>query len=89
MLIFMEYCEDGTIAQVSKIGLPEEIIRVYTLQIVKAVRFVHDYGIVHRDIKGIDINATLSVLIRMICRAYVLHLSAFISPFIGTVSCQL
>ena len=52
MLIFMEYCEDGTIAQISKIGLPEEIIRVYTLQIVKAVRFVHDNGIVHRDIKG-------------------------------------
>ena len=53
MLIFMEYCEDGTIAEVSKIGLPEEIIRVYTQQIVKAVRFVHEHGIVHRDIKGI------------------------------------
>ena len=53
MLIFMEYCEDGTIADVAKIGLPEEIIRVYTRQIVKAVRFVHDNGIVHRDIKGI------------------------------------
>ena len=64
MLIFMEYCEDGTIAEISKIGLPEEIIRVYTLQIVKAVRFIHVNGIVHRDIKGILLlfgnRATLS-----------------------------
>ena len=66
MLIFMEYCEDGTIAQVAKIGLPEEIIRVYTFQIVKAVKFVHDNGFVHRDIKGTDIIAILAFLIRKI-----------------------
>ena len=64
MLIFMEYCEDGTIAEISKIGLPEEIIRVYTLQIVKAVKFVHDNGIVHRDIKGIGMNLLLAIMMR-------------------------
>lgn len=62
MLIFMEYCEDGTIAGVSKIGLPEEIIRVYTLQIVKAVRFVHDNGIIHRDIKGMHFQVSIQFL---------------------------
>ncbi|XP_065056880.1 mitogen-activated protein kinase kinase kinase 4-like [Rhopilema esculentum] len=65
MLIFMEYCEDGTIAEVSKIGLPEEIIRVYTQQIVKAVRFVHEHGIVHRDIKGANIFVSSSGLIKL------------------------
>nr|XP_047128711.1 mitogen-activated protein kinase kinase kinase 4-like isoform X2 [Hydra vulgaris] len=53
MLIFMEYCEDGTIAEVAKLGLPESLIRVYTYQIIKAVDFLHQNGIIHRDIKGI------------------------------------
>ena len=48
----MEYCEDGTIAEVAKLGLPESLIRVYTYQIIKAVDFLHQNGIIHRDIKG-------------------------------------
>ncbi len=52
MLIFMEYCGDGTIADVAKVGLHEQMIRVYTLQIIDAVKFIHQNGIVHRDIKG-------------------------------------
>lgn len=53
MLIFMENCGDGTIAEVAKLGLPESIVRVYTYQIVKAINFLHQNGIIHRDIKGI------------------------------------
>ena len=52
MLIFMEYCADGTIADVAKLGLPESMIRMYTMQIVKAINFLHQNGIVHRDVKG-------------------------------------
>ena len=52
MYIFMEYCGDGTISDVSKVGLPEAMIRKYTDQILIAVEFLHDKGIVHRDIKG-------------------------------------
>ena len=52
MLIFMEYCADGTIADVAKLGLPESMIRIYTMQIVKAINFLHQNGIVHRDVKG-------------------------------------
>jgi len=48
----MEYCADGTISDVAKLGLPESMIRVYTYQILVAVNVLHDKGIVHRDVKG-------------------------------------
>ena len=52
MFIFMEYCADGTISDVAKLGLPESMIRVYTYQILVAVSVLHEKGIVHRDVKG-------------------------------------
>ena len=52
MFIFMEYCADGTISDVSKLGLPETMIRMYTRQILLAVNVLHEKGIVHRDVKG-------------------------------------
>lgn len=54
MLIFMEYCADGTIAEICKLDIPEALIRVYTNQITKAINFLHKNGIIHRDIKGKD-----------------------------------
>ena len=48
----MEYCGDGTISDVSRLGLPEAMIRKYADQILIAVEFLHDRGILHRDIKG-------------------------------------
>ena len=54
MLIFMEYCADGTIAEICKLDIPEALIRVYTYQITKAINFLHKNGIIHRDIKGKD-----------------------------------
>jgi mitogen-activated protein kinase kinase kinase 4 len=52
MLVFMEYCDRGTIDEVSRIGLTEDLIRLYTRELLKAVQVLHDNGIVHRDIKG-------------------------------------
>ena len=49
----MDYCADGTIAEVAKLGLPESLIRVYTYQITKAINFLHQSGVIHRDIKGL------------------------------------
>ena len=48
----MEYCADGTISDVAKLGLPETMIRVYAYQILVAVSVLHEKGIVHRDVKG-------------------------------------
>ena len=48
----MEYCADGTISDVAKLGLPETMIRVYAYQILVDVSVLHEKGIVHRDVKG-------------------------------------
>lgn len=55
MLVFMEYCDRGTIDEVSRVGLTEDLIRLYTKQLLKAVQVLHDNKIVHRDIKGKEI----------------------------------
>ena len=52
MLIFMEYCAEGTIEEVAKQGLPEAMVRRYTSELLVAVGVLHDHSIVHRDIKG-------------------------------------
>ncbi|XP_022089854.1 mitogen-activated protein kinase kinase kinase 4-like [Acanthaster planci] len=55
LLIFMEYCDEGTIAEVAKAGLPEQMVRCYTQEITVAISFLHEHGIVHRDIKGANV----------------------------------
>ncbi|XP_005109668.1 mitogen-activated protein kinase kinase kinase 4 isoform X2 [Aplysia californica] len=58
MLMFMEYCDSGSIEEVARIGLPEYMIRRYTKEIVLAVAHLHENNIVHRDIKGANIFLT-------------------------------
>ena len=53
MLVFMEYCDRGTLDEVSRVGLPEHLVRRYTRELLIAVIVLHDHKIVHRDIKGI------------------------------------
>lgn len=65
MFIFMEYCDSGTLADISQLGLPEEMIQQYTSQIVRAVGVLHHQGIVHRDIKGTNIFLTSVGLIKL------------------------
>ncbi|XP_078375482.1 mitogen-activated protein kinase kinase kinase 4-like isoform X2 [Oculina patagonica] len=65
MFIFMEYCADGTISDVAKLGLPESMIRVYTYQILVAVNVLHEKGIVHRDVKGANIFVSSGGLLKL------------------------
>lgn len=60
MIIFMEYCQNGTIADLARqesmeggrMGLSEGMIRKYTSEILTAIHILHENAIVHRDIKG-------------------------------------
>ncbi|XP_071997412.1 mitogen-activated protein kinase kinase kinase 4 isoform X5 [Engystomops pustulosus] len=65
MYIFMEYCDEGTLEEVSRLGLQEHVIRLYTKQITIAINVLHEHGIVHRDIKGANIFLTSAGLIKL------------------------
>lgn len=61
MLIFMELCTEGTLESLvaaTEAGLPEALIRRYTVQLVRAVSTLHKHSIVHRDIKTANIFLT-------------------------------
>ncbi|XP_045150351.1 mitogen-activated protein kinase kinase kinase 4 isoform X1 [Echinops telfairi] len=65
MYIFMEYCDEGALEEVSRLGLQEHVIRLYSKQITIAINVLHEHGIVHRDIKGANIFLTSSGLIKL------------------------
>lgn len=66
MYIFMEYCDEGTLEEVSRLGLQEHVIRLYSKQITTAINVLHEHGIVHRDIKG-QCHTALSLLYYIFC----------------------
>merc|ERR1712100_79904 len=57
LLIFLEYVPGGSIASMLRQfgSFNEELVRVYTQQILSGVTYLHARGIVHRDIKGANV----------------------------------
>jgi mitogen-activated protein kinase kinase kinase len=51
--IFMEYCSGGSLAGLLEHGRIEDetVIMVYALQLLEGLAYLHDAGVVHRDIK--------------------------------------
>ena len=52
--IFLEYVEGGSISQmISKFGkLKESLIKIYLIQILEGICYLHKHKVIHRDIKG-------------------------------------
>eukprot|EP00802_Teleaulax_amphioxeia_P009351 Tamp_09367.p1 GENE.Tamp_09367~~Tamp_09367.p1 ORF type:complete len:589 (+),score=101.45 Tamp_09367:209-1975(+) len=55
--IFLEHCPGGSVAElVSRFGkLDESVIRKYTREVLEGLIYLHEKGIIHRDIKGQNI----------------------------------
>lgn len=56
--IVLEYCSNGSLRnkfKVDKNGLPENEIRVYVKQILQGLKYVHEQGLIHRDVKAANI----------------------------------
>lgn len=51
--IFMEYCSGGSLAGLLEHGRIEDetVIQVYALQMLEGLAYLHDAGVVHRDVK--------------------------------------
>ncbi|KAJ3016185.1 hypothetical protein HKX48_004168 [Thoreauomyces humboldtii] len=58
--IIMEYCENGSLSSIcKKFGkFPESLVAVYTGQVLDGLVYLHEQGVIHRDIKGANILTT-------------------------------
>ncbi|KAJ2743121.1 ATP binding [Coemansia sp. BCRC 34301] len=52
--IFLEYVSGGSVSSaLASFGMfPETLVRTYTAQIIEGLVYLHEQGIIHRDIKG-------------------------------------
>uniref|UniRef100_A0A915ADN6 Protein kinase domain-containing protein n=1 Tax=Parascaris univalens TaxID=6257 RepID=A0A915ADN6_PARUN len=56
LMIFMEYCPEGTLESVCREGLLDmRCVRRYTHYLLKGVEYIHNKMIIHRDIKPANI----------------------------------
>ncbi|CAJ2502460.1 Uu.00g098540.m01.CDS01 [Anthostomella pinea] len=58
--IILEYCENGSLHSVCKAygKFPENLVGVYMTQVLQGLQYLHDQGVIHRDIKGANILTT-------------------------------
>ncbi|XP_055337776.1 mitogen-activated protein kinase kinase kinase 4-like [Paramacrobiotus metropolitanus] len=58
LLLFMEYCDGGTLSDVARQGLDIIMVRVYAKQLLMGIHYLHDNAICHLDIKGQNVFLT-------------------------------
>lgn len=53
VFLFMEYCQGGSLARLLEYGRIEDetVIQVYAMQMLEGLAYLHQMGIVHRDVK--------------------------------------
>ncbi|KAL4249212.1 non-specific serine/threonine protein kinase [Abortiporus biennis] len=57
LYIILEFCENGSLHNIcKKFGkFPETLVAVYICQVLEGLVYLHDQGVIHRDIKGANI----------------------------------
>lgn len=62
MHIILEFIENGSLYDIIKRfgNFPETLIQVYAKQVLEALVYLHENGIIHRDIKASNILITKS-----------------------------
>eukprot|EP01113_Clastostelium_recurvatum_P037254 TRINITY_DN5420_c0_g2_i1.p1 TRINITY_DN5420_c0_g2~~TRINITY_DN5420_c0_g2_i1.p1 ORF type:complete len:1097 (-),score=420.63 TRINITY_DN5420_c0_g2_i1:391-3681(-) len=67
LYIVLEFVENGSLASiVKKYGVfPESLVAVYIAQVLVGLLYLHEQGVVHRDIKGANILTTKEGVIKL------------------------
>jgi serine/threonine protein kinase len=65
--IILEYCENGSLHSISKnFGrFPENLVGLYMSQVLYGLLYLHEQGVIHRDIKGANILTTKQGLVKL------------------------
>ncbi|XP_020573831.1 MAP3K epsilon protein kinase 1-like [Phalaenopsis equestris] len=67
--IILEYVENGSLANIikpNKFGpFPESLVAVYISQVLEGLFYLHEQGVIHRDIKGANILTTKEGLVKL------------------------
>lgn len=61
------YCENGSLHSISKnFGrFPENLVGLYMSQVLHGLLYLHEQGVIHRDIKGANILTTKQGLVKL------------------------
>ncbi|CCJ30742.1 unnamed protein product [Pneumocystis jirovecii] len=65
--IVLEYCENGSLQSICKTfgKFPENLVAVYITQVLHGLLYLHDQGVIHRDIKGANILTTKEGFVKL------------------------
>jgi serine/threonine protein kinase len=65
LYIILEFMENGSLSSVIKPNrfgvFPESLVAIYIAQVLQGLVYLHEQGVVHRDIKGANILTTKEV----------------------------
>ena len=63
----LRYCENGSLHSIAKnFGrFPENLVGVYMSQVLHGILYLHEQGVIHRDIKGANILTTKEGLVKL------------------------
>ena len=67
LFIILEYCENGSLHSICKnFGkFPENLVALYMSQVLNGLLYLHEQGVIHRDIKGANILTTKEGLVKL------------------------
>ncbi|KAF2732413.1 hypothetical protein EJ04DRAFT_336669 [Polyplosphaeria fusca] len=67
LYIILEYCENGSLHSICKnFGkFPENLVALYMSQVLHGLVYLHEQGVIHRDIKGANILTTKEGLVKL------------------------
>lgn len=67
LYIILEYCEGGSLnSMIKNFGkFPETLVALYLGQVLKGLLYLHEQGVIHRDIKGANILVMRDGLVKL------------------------